>query len=67
MDDVCEQYGLAWVEFRDPDTRRYLGKLNVTTGVLVLPQRGRECRFDVSDAIKSIMQEGPASSAVKTR
>lgn len=55
MQPTHELYGLAWVEFRDEDTRRYLGKLNVHTGQLVIPHRGRECRFDVTDAIKAII------------
>jgi len=50
-----EYYGVAWVEFRDEDTRRYLGKINVRTGELVIPHRGKECRFDVSHMIKAIV------------
>ena len=51
--DIVEKHGLAWVEFRDEETRRYLGKMNLRTGHLSIMHRGQEVQFNLTPYVKA--------------
>jgi hypothetical protein len=50
---IVEVHGLSWVEFHDDERGRYLGKMNLRTGELLIPYKGETVRFDLPAAVKS--------------